>query len=109
MTLEDAFLRDILKQPDDDTTRLVYADWLEEQGDPRAEFLRLECRLRGLPEVGPEGRGVRRRLAFLTGPLDVRWLSAVCRVHLETGRPHEHPRRNPLNVPGPFYTCGDCM
>jgi uncharacterized protein (TIGR02996 family) len=43
MSLEQAFLADILAQPDDDTPRLVYADWLEEQGEAaRAEFIRLQ-------------------------------------------------------------------
>lgn len=38
--------RTILDNPDDDTARLVYADWLEEHDDPtRAEFVRLQCRL----------------------------------------------------------------
>jgi uncharacterized protein (TIGR02996 family) len=34
MTHEDAFLQDILENPDDDTPRLVYADWLIDRGDP---------------------------------------------------------------------------
>lgn len=33
-------------QPEDDTLRLAYADWLDENGDPgRAEFVRVQCRL----------------------------------------------------------------
>ncbi|MDW8244817.1 MAG: TIGR02996 domain-containing protein [Thermogemmata sp.] len=28
--------------PDDDLPRLVYADWLDERGDPRGEFIRLQ-------------------------------------------------------------------
>lgn len=36
-----AFLRAIAANPDDDTPRLVFADWLEEHGEPeRAEFVR---------------------------------------------------------------------
>src|SRR5262249_19796826 len=31
--------------PDDDTLRLVFADWLEERGNPRAEFVRVQCQL----------------------------------------------------------------
>lgn len=43
MTLEEAFLVDILEHPDEDLPRQVFADWLEEQGDPdRAEFIRLQ-------------------------------------------------------------------
>jgi uncharacterized protein (TIGR02996 family) len=39
---EEAFLRAIAAAPADDAPRLVYADWLDEHGDPRAEFLRAE-------------------------------------------------------------------
>jgi uncharacterized protein (TIGR02996 family) len=45
MTHDDAFLRAIREDPEDDTPRLVYADWLEERGDPRGEFIRVQCRL----------------------------------------------------------------
>ena len=45
MTERDAFLKAILADPDDDTPRLVYADWLTEHGEEsRAEFIRLTCR-----------------------------------------------------------------
>jgi len=48
-TAADAFLQAILQAPDDDTPRLVYADWLEEQGEDagmaRAEFIRIQCAL----------------------------------------------------------------
>ena len=46
MSDEQALLRAIRAAPEDDTVRLVYADWLEENGQPeRAEFIRLECEL----------------------------------------------------------------
>jgi uncharacterized protein (TIGR02996 family) len=39
----DGLLQDILDNPDDDGPRLVYADWLEEHGDPdRAAFIRIQ-------------------------------------------------------------------
>lgn len=56
MTHADAFLRDILAHPDDDAPRLIFADWLEEQGGAnsiaRAEFIRVQCALAAgkLPE-----------------------------------------------------------
>ena len=31
--------------PDDDTPRLIYADWLDERGDPRGEFIRVQIAL----------------------------------------------------------------
>src|SRR5947209_5545533 len=49
MNVEDGFLRAIIDHPYDDTPRLVYADWLEEQGDLRNEFLRLQHELARLP------------------------------------------------------------
>ena len=46
MTDEQAFLNALKANPADDTTRLVYADWLDEHGDPlRAEFIRVQCEL----------------------------------------------------------------
>jgi uncharacterized protein (TIGR02996 family) len=45
MSDEDALLAAITAHPDDDTPRLVYADWLQEHGHPeRAEFIRAQCR-----------------------------------------------------------------
>src|SRR5262249_25946532 len=41
-----AFLRRAKEHPEDDTPRLVLADWLEDHGDTdRAAFIRLQCRL----------------------------------------------------------------
>jgi uncharacterized protein (TIGR02996 family) len=54
MTHHDAFLHSIIESPEDDAPRLIYADWLEERGDPRrAEFIRLQCRLAGMAEGDP--------------------------------------------------------
>ena len=40
----DAFLDAIFDHPDDDTVRLVYADWLEEHDQGNyAQFIRLQC------------------------------------------------------------------
>jgi uncharacterized protein (TIGR02996 family) len=41
-----ALLAAIRAAPDDDAPRLVYADWLDEHGQPeRAEFIRVQCEL----------------------------------------------------------------
>jgi uncharacterized protein (TIGR02996 family) len=45
MTDDSTFLRALLTSPNDNDLRLIYADWLEERGDPRAPFLRLEVAL----------------------------------------------------------------
>jgi uncharacterized protein (TIGR02996 family) len=44
--MREVFLRDIRDNPDDDTLRLIFADWLEERSDPRGEFIRVQMRLR---------------------------------------------------------------
>src|SRR5262249_1690047 len=53
-----AILADIIANPEDDTPRLVYADWLEENGkETRAEFIRVQLALakKRLP-AGPTPR-----------------------------------------------------
>ena len=43
-TEETHFLRAIRAEPNEDFPRLVYADWLEENGQAeRAEFIRIQC------------------------------------------------------------------
>jgi uncharacterized protein (TIGR02996 family) len=49
MTPEDAFLIDILANPDDATPRLIYADWLDDQDDPRAAWIRRGCEVLSAP------------------------------------------------------------
>jgi uncharacterized protein (TIGR02996 family) len=60
MTHDDAFLQAILENPDDDAPRLIYADWLEERGDPRGEFIRIQCQLAAL-SANHERRSVLER------------------------------------------------
>ena len=58
-----SFWNAIRANPDDDTPRLVYADWLQEQGDePRAEFIRVQCALARLPADRRKSRTERKRL-----------------------------------------------
>src|SRR5438034_3143207 len=45
MNSEDAFVQAIQNDPLDAALKLVFADWLEERGDIRSEFLRLEVEL----------------------------------------------------------------
>jgi uncharacterized protein (TIGR02996 family) len=45
----DELLARVLADPDADPPRLVYADWLDDQGDPRGEFIRLQLALAALP------------------------------------------------------------
>jgi uncharacterized protein (TIGR02996 family) len=59
MSTQDAFLADICERPDDDAPRLIFADWLDDHGQPeRAEFIRAQCHL-ARPSL--RGTGLRRR------------------------------------------------
>src|SRR5262245_57052313 len=51
----DAFLQAIFEAPEDPSLRLIYADWLQDQGQAdRAEFLRVHCQLAMLVEGDPQ-------------------------------------------------------
>jgi uncharacterized protein (TIGR02996 family) len=58
----EALIRAIIGAPEDDTLRLIFADWLEERGDVlRAELIRVQCELAHPPS---RGSGSRRRAAL---------------------------------------------
>jgi uncharacterized protein (TIGR02996 family) len=71
-----AFLAAIVADPDDDTARLVAADFLEEHGDPdRAAFVRAQVELARLEAAGRgktrEADELRKREKAYLGPLSV--------------------------------------
>jgi uncharacterized protein (TIGR02996 family) len=45
---EKALLQAIRAEPDNEELRLIAADWFEERGDPRGEFIRVQCALERL-------------------------------------------------------------
>jgi uncharacterized protein (TIGR02996 family) len=51
---ENGFIQAVRKSLHDEAARLIYADWLTERGDTRADFLRLECTLRRMTDRNPE-------------------------------------------------------
>ncbi len=53
MSIDDEFIQTIIANPDDDMPRLVYADWLDEQDNPRGEFIRIQCELAKMPQDDP--------------------------------------------------------
>jgi uncharacterized protein (TIGR02996 family) len=89
---DEAFLRAIQSDPDDDTNRLVYADWLEERGDPRGEYLRLQALL-----AQTQSAQISSRLWELRAHIDLAWLTAVGK-----GRRFGDRRRFAVEV-GEFY------
>jgi uncharacterized protein (TIGR02996 family) len=71
MSEEETFLSTIVANPDDQTAKLVYADWLEERDDTRAEIVRLRVKV-AAQEDGWEA--ARDRLAELEPTAPARWL-----------------------------------
>jgi uncharacterized protein (TIGR02996 family) len=68
-----AFYQDILEHPDDRAPRLIYADWLEERGDPRGEFIRLHCAATDLAPGDPAREPLARRLHELMAEHEADW------------------------------------
>jgi uncharacterized protein (TIGR02996 family) len=77
--MHEEFLAALRENPNDNVSRLVYADWLDEQGDPLAEFVRLEVRLAGGGITDDERREMANRLAELGRGAERGWLMAVNR------------------------------
>lgn len=69
MRRNDPFLEEVSARPDDVGLRLIYADWLEEQGDPRGELIRVQEEMAALPvhsdryaELKPRRNALRRQV-----------------------------------------------
>src|SRR5215468_8970682 len=77
MTHDEAFLNAIREAPDDDGPRLIYADWVEDHGDPaRAELIRGQCRLARLDEGAAERGALEKHLRELLAAREKDWLPA---------------------------------
>jgi uncharacterized protein (TIGR02996 family) len=104
---EEAFLRAIAADPADDGNRLVYADWLEERGDMRGEYIRLRLKAR-------EPRGRKRVLARaceLGEQIDDGWrrqVFAVPKLTLKKYRRVKRPVTEPVTKFGgqPVWVAG---
>jgi uncharacterized protein (TIGR02996 family) len=74
------FLAAIKAEAFDDTPRLVFADWLDENGDPaRAEFIRLQIRRHPLRYDDPEAKELDARGEELLHANGGRWLAGFPR------------------------------
>ncbi|MFO0844211.1 MAG: TIGR02996 domain-containing protein, partial [Gemmataceae bacterium] len=86
------FLRAIKHDPGDDVPRLVLADWLQDQGDPRGELLALEVEIDRLAESDPRRERLRRRERLLLDQYGTTWLGPLVDLPLtwrfERGFPH---------------------
>jgi uncharacterized protein (TIGR02996 family) len=100
MPESEAFLKAICANPDDDGPRLIFTDWLEDNGDPeRAEFIRVQCALEKLTENDPRYFTLwacEERLLNAHWP---EWIVPICKVFGEplpkvrSQKPFWHPSR----------------
>src|SRR5262245_55204692 len=75
-----AFLRSVAANPDDDLPRLVYADYLDERGDPRGEFVRLQVERPRLPPDDPRRAEWSARERELLRRHGDEWLGPLTRI-----------------------------
>jgi uncharacterized protein (TIGR02996 family) len=86
-TKQVSFLRAIAEHANDDSYRLVFADWLEEHGDWRAEFLRLDCSLHAMTGEEPTFADLKARWQELRSRLSPGWLMVLGRSAVENCEP----------------------
>jgi uncharacterized protein (TIGR02996 family) len=88
------FVAAICASPEDDALRLVYADWLDENGEEaRAEFIRLQLQMEGLHRREPARRALEERANTLLKEHRETWLRELpewARKHAEFRRGFVH-------------------
>jgi uncharacterized protein (TIGR02996 family) len=81
--LDEGFLRAIAESPNDNVRRLIYADWLEERGDERGEFLRLAVSVTMTDSNDASTTARLARFQELRSQMPVDWLRATCAMLVE--------------------------
>lgn len=95
MSEDEAFVARLRANPDDETARLVYSDFLDERDDPRGAYLRAEAAWVALQPQDEQYRPLYRELSRRAAALDPAWLVSATRVgHLV----------RTVCEPGPSYT-----
>jgi len=92
--VREAFERAILDNPDDLSAYGAYADWLQEQGDPRGEFIAVQIALEDEAKSKADRDALRKREAELLAAHEREWLGELAPFLLDGDRevgPHlEH-------------------
>jgi uncharacterized protein (TIGR02996 family) len=73
MTHEEAFIQAVCEDPDNEGLRLIYADWLEDHGDPRGEFIRVQCALARMSPDSPHRAELEAREQELLADHEAEW------------------------------------
>jgi uncharacterized protein (TIGR02996 family) len=82
-------LQSVQANPDELAARLIYADWLEERGDIRADFLRLHLALKSLPPDHVHRVSGEQELSNLRKQIDCEWLAVVEPEHANLRDPYQ--------------------
>jgi uncharacterized protein (TIGR02996 family) len=105
---EDGLYRAVLANPADDAPRLVYADWLDETGDTRGEYLRLDLNLAQRTDRGSAFRRDLARATAIRKRLDTDWAVTISRGPSDLGKgldlfrldvDHSPERRGTIEAP----------
>ena len=71
------FFAEVVANPQSDDPRLIYADWLEEHGDQRGEFIRVQCELDKSNDLQKEFYELGVRSTQLTAEHGEKWASEL--------------------------------
>src|SRR5260370_14029406 len=83
----EALLRQVLAHPDLDGPRLIFADWLEDRGHPRGEFIRAQCALAQLQRADARRAELQTRADELLKEHQLEWIGQL--KGLVTGWPFQ--------------------
>src|SRR5205814_138445 len=70
-------LSEVKTDPDDDTPRLILADWLQDHDDPRGEFIHLQVVRRSLSEDDPRHAPLYQRERQILSRHGLDWLGPL--------------------------------
>ncbi len=91
ISLRDALESALVESPDDLATHYAYADYLQEKGDPRGEFIQLQLALEDPHRTESEQRKLRARADVLQQAFQREWLGVLADELLGTIEGHmEH-------------------
>jgi uncharacterized protein (TIGR02996 family) len=90
MSEQSDLYRAVLANPEDDAPRLIYADWLDEHGQPeRAEFIRVQCAMDRIPRETARWQSLDKRAEQIARDWRAAWTGPakemVYDAHLRRG------------------------
>ncbi len=100
----DHLLAAIIAHPEEDAPRLMYADWLDDNGQPeRAEFIRVQCELASLPALLGNGHTGGEAAAYYERANALHYRGQKL---LDSGTPRNHALWYDMPCGSPTYTRG---